>query len=153
MRISKVFLILFVACVKQQARCHSTDNSGKLLITQDSKLPKLICDAVRDAFSKDRQISTVSMAIFKNNIESPLVDETLKCIPKRLSVNVKDLELFRMSHNFDGHWWKIWWKIWKYRGGIVKNFAEYQEQLDRGYLTVFRKYADSIEFLSLMFQF
>jgi len=29
--------------------------------------------------------------------------------------------------------------------GIVKNFAEYQEQLDRGYLTVFRKYADSIE--------
>ena len=90
MRISKVFLILLVACAKQQAGCQSTDNSGKLLSTQDSKLPKLICDGVRDAFSKDRQISTVSMAIFKNNIESPLIDETLKCLPKRLSVNIKD---------------------------------------------------------------
>jgi len=88
LRVIEFIVIIFI--VQFQIKCDAADAPKNFYVKHDSKLPKLICDGVRDAFSKDRQISTVSMAIFKNNIESPLVDETLKCIPKRLSVNVKD---------------------------------------------------------------
>ncbi|CAG9804981.1 unnamed protein product [Chironomus riparius] len=85
------FLWIFCVTALFQIRCEA---APKAFYTEhDSKLPKFICNAVIDIVKKDHQVNTVSMAIFKHNFELSIIDKTLKCIQKRLSVNVKDFRI------------------------------------------------------------
>ena len=93
-------LIFSLIYIQLQVGCNASEISKNIYTGQDSKLPKLICDAVKGTFSEDQQISTVSMAIFNNNFESSLVDETLKCMPKRLSATITDFRSEQHKHEF-----------------------------------------------------
>ena len=84
-------LMLFAVCIRFTVRCQEAN--WHFTSTQDSKLPKFICDVVRDTIRKDREVSTVSMAIFEHNFDASLIDKTLQCIPKRLSVTVNDYRI------------------------------------------------------------
>ena len=93
--LGSIFILIIIR------ECHAFSISKKLFIKQDSKLPKLICDIVRDTASKDRQISTVSITIFKSNMKSSIIDETIKCKSKRLSVNVNDFRIGQQKFDKD----------------------------------------------------
>lgn len=63
--------------------------SNKIFSQEVSKLP-FVCEIVKDAVLKDQGINTVSVAIFDHNIDAAVIDEIMKCIPKRLSIMVTD---------------------------------------------------------------
>ena len=101
-RVICLILLFFSIFYQQLIGCKALNILKNLYIKQDQKLPKIICDAVRDTIRKDREVSTVSMAIFEHNFDSSLVDKTLKCIPKRFSVTVKDFRTKQHKPELNG---------------------------------------------------
>lgn len=92
----KIALIFLGVFVYLENVCDAVELLNKALHQEkDSKISKFVCDTVKDLVSKNRQINTISMAIFRNNFDNTKIDETLKCLPKRLSLIITDFRFIK----------------------------------------------------------
>ena len=95
-KVLKFLVVIFLVSTRLKVKCCAENISSKFLLQQDSKLPKLICDAVKGTVANDKHINTASISIFENNLEPSIIDETVKCLPKSLSVTTTDFRTQRV---------------------------------------------------------
>ena len=83
-------VVIFCIFSSINFKCSSYKVTTELLPRQDSLLTAQICNCVKGIVGNDKQISTASISILRNNFELSLVDDIVRCLPKLLAVTVTD---------------------------------------------------------------